>query len=241
MWASRVVILLLSIGASFLGYVLPYRQISYWRATVIVNLISVIPFLGLYICILLWGAFTVNVYTLKRFFSLHFLLPFVLLVMVFSHILILHTTRSNAPNTRVYRKNFFGVFFVKDLVSWVFYGLFFVWIVHMAINLLRDVENFLEANSLVTPLHIKPEWYFLFAYSILRCIPSKTFRVFCLALSVVFPIFCVFSKNKTNNSNLRFFVFTFFLLTVTRSMPVEDPYVLFSQLLSISFFAHFLC
>merc|ERR1711893_556401 len=97
-----------------------------------------------------------------------------------------------------------------------------------------DVENFLEANSLVTPLHIKPEWYFLFAYSILRCIPSKSFRVISLVLSVIFPLTLIFA-----NSNLGLFFACFFLLTVTRSIPVESPYVLFSQLLSISFFVFF--
>merc|ERR1711937_626753 len=97
-----------------------------------------------------------------------------------------------------------------------------------------------EANSLVIPLHIKPEWYFLFAYSILRCIPSKSFRVISLVLSVIFPLTLILAKSKSPNSNLRLFFACFFLLTVTRSIPVESPYVLFSQLLSISFFVFFL-
>jgi len=240
LWVSRCFLLLLSIGAAFLGYVLPYRQISYWRATVIVNLVSVIPYIRPKICILLWGAFTVNLYTLKRFFTLHFLLPFVVLVLVFRHVLLLHLTGSNSTFMRVSRKNFFKLFFVKDIITWIFFFGVLCFLRHIAINLLGDVENFLEANSLVTPLHIKPEWYFLFAYSILRCIPSKSFRVISLVLSVVFPLTLILAKSKSANSNLRLFFTCFFLLTVTRSMPVESPYVLFSQLLSISFFVFFL-
>merc|ERR1712189_60912 len=143
----------------------------------IVNLISVIPYIRTQICIILWRAFTVNSYTLKRFFTLHFLLPFVVLLLVFSHLLLLHNTRSNSSFLRVSRKSFFKLFFVKDLISWTFYFLVFLLITHLIMNQLRDVENFLAADPLITPLHIKPEWYFffsfLFAYSILRCIPSK--------------------------------------------------------------------
>jgi len=240
LWLSRCVLLLLSIGASFLGYVLPYGQISYWGATVIVNLVSVIPVIRPKICVLVWGAYTVNLYTLKRFFTLHFLLPFIVLVLVLGHLILLHFTRSNSTFYGVTRKSFFKLFFVKDIITWLFYFRVFCFLGHIAINLLGDVENFLEANSLVTPLHIKPEWYFLFAYSILRCIPSKTFRVFSLALSVIFPIFCVISKSKATNSNFGAFFVCFVLLTITRSMPVEVPYVLASQILSLSFFVFFL-
>jgi len=239
LWVSRCLLLLLSIGAGFLGYVLPYRQMSYWGATVIVNLASVIPIIRPQICVLLWRAFTVNLYTLKRFFTLHFLLPFIVLRLVLGHVLLLHLTGSNSTFIGVTRKNFFKLFFVKDVVTWSFFFGVLCFLGHIQINLLRDVENFLEANSLVTPLHIKPEWYFLFAYSILRCIPSKSFRVISLVLSVVFPLLLIFSKSKRANSNLRLFFRCFFLLTVTRSMPVESPYVLFSQLLSISFFVLF--
>jgi len=241
LWLTGCFLLLLSMGASFLGYVLPYGQMSYWGATVIVNLVSVIPFLGVSICILLWGAYTVNLYTLKRFFTLHFLVPFLVLVGVLSHLILLHFSGSNSTNNGVSRRRFFKLFFVKDLMTWTSYFLVFCFLGHIAINLLGDVENFLEANSLVTPLHIKPEWYFLFAYSILRCIPSKSFGVFSLVASVIFPVFLVLCSTKWGNSSLRLFFGRFFLLTVTRSMPVETPYVLLSQILSILFFAFFVC
>merc|ERR1712083_462287 len=144
-------------------------------------------------------------YTLKRFFTLHFLLPFIVLVLVLRHLILLHFTRSNSTFYGVTRKSFFKLFFVKDIITWLFYFRVFCFLGHIAINLLGDVENFLEANSLVTPLHIKPEWYFLFAYSILRCIPSKSFGVISLVLSVVFPLTLIFAKSKTANSNLRLF------------------------------------
>jgi len=240
LWISRSALLLLSMRASFLGYVLPYRQISYWRATVIVNLMSVIPFIGPSVCILVWRAYTVNLYTLKRFFTFHFLLPFVILILVFGHILTLHLTGSNSNLSRISRKGFFKLFLIKDLISWIFYFLLLFTLRHLIINLLRDVENFLEANSLVTPLHIKPEWYFLFAYSILRCIPSKTIGVLALLFSVLFPVTIVFSVRKTNNSNLALFIFFFVLLTITRSMPVETPYILIAQIVSVRYFLSYL-
>lgn len=240
LWASRSMLLLLSMGASFLGYVLPYGQISYWRATVIVNLISVIPWIGPSVCVLVWRAYTVNLYTLKRFFTFHFLLPFVVLVIVIGHILSLHLTRSNSSLSGVRRKNFFTLFLVKDLISWLLYFLVLATLGHISINLLRDVENYLEANSLVTPLHIKPEWYFLFAYSILRCIPSKTVGVLALLFSVLFPLTLVLSRSKAGNSNLTTFLLFFVLLTITGSMPVEEPYVTIAQIISVGYFLSFL-
>merc|ERR1712020_576597 len=112
------------------------------------------------------------------------------------------------------------LFFVKDVVTWSFFFGVLCFLGHIQINLLRDVENYLEANSLVTPLHIKPEWYFLFAYSILRCIPSKTVRVLALLFSVLFPVTLIFSRSRSRNSNFTIFLFFFILLTITGSMPV---------------------
>merc|ERR1712158_175286 len=128
---------------------------------------------------------------------------------------LLHNTRSNSSFLGVSRKSFFKLFFVKDLISWSFYFLVFLAITHVFINQLRDVENFLSADPLVTPLHIKPEWYFLFAYAILR-------------------------KSRTNSSNIGVFILSFFILTVTRRMPVEDPYVLISQITSVTYFMSYL-
>merc|ERR1719225_1758892 len=142
--------------------------------------------------------------------------------------------------SRITRKNFFKLFFVKDVVTWFFFFGVLCFLRHIFINLLRDVENYLEANSLVTPLHIKPEWYFLFAYSILRCIPSKTIGVLALLFSVLFPLTLIFSRAKSGNSNLSIFLFFFILLTITGSIPVEEPYVTIAQIISIRYFLSFL-
>merc|ERR1712083_20252 len=179
-------------------------------------------------------------YTLKRFFTLHFLLPFIVLVLVLRHLILLHFTRSNSTFYGVTRKNFFTLFLIKDMLSWLLYFLVLMTLRHLLINLLGDVENYLEANSLVTPLHIKPEWYFLFAYSILRCIPSKTVRVLALLLSVLFPVTLIFSRFRSGNSNFTMFLFFFILLTITRSIPVEEPYVVIAQIISVGYFLSFI-
>lgn len=206
----------------------------------IVNLISVIPVVRHSVCVLVWGAYTVNLYTLKRFFTFHFLLPFVVLALVLRHILSLHLTGSNSSMSRTTRKNFFTLFLIKDMLSWLLYFLVLMTLRHLLINLLGDVENYLEANSLVTPLHIKPEWYFLFAYSILRCIPSKTVGVLALLLSVLFPVTLIFSRSRSGNSNFTMFLFFFILLTITRSIPVEEPYVVIAQIISVGYFLSFI-
>jgi len=238
LWISGCTILLLRIGSAFLRYVLPYRQISYWRATVIINLASIVPFIGPLLCIAIWRSYTVSTYTLKRFFTFHFLLPLILTVLVIGHTLLLHMTRSNrSVNIRVDKKYFVPIFVIKDICTWTFYRVVRAILMLVLINVLRDVENYLSANPLVTPLHIKPEWYFLFAYAILRCIPSKVVRVLALVLSVLFPIiYAIFRKSRTNSSNIGVFILSFFILTVTRRMPVEDPYVLISQITSVTYF-----
>jgi len=197
-----------------------------------------VPFIGPLLCIAIWRSYTVSTYTLKRFFTFHFLLPLVLTVLVIGHTLLLHITRSNrSVNIRVDKKYFVPMFVIKDICTWTFYRIVRSILMLVLINVLRDVENYLSANPLVTPLHIKPEWYFLFAYAILRCIPSKVVRVLALVLSVLFPIvYAIFRKSRTNSSNIRVFILSFFILTVTRRMPVEDPYVLISQITSVTYF-----
>jgi ubiquinol-cytochrome c reductase cytochrome b subunit len=221
--------------ASFLGYVLPFGQMSFWRATVIVNLLSVIPFVRGSICILAWGGFCVSYFTVKRFFTFHFLLPFVILVLVLRHLLLLHFYGSNSTNLSFHRVSFFKLFFVKDFLSWVLFFISLTFLYSIEINKLGDVENYLISNPIQTPLHIKPEWYFLFAYSILRCIPSKSGGVLALALSVIIPIILSVTSKFGVLFCFRLLLF-FVLLTVTRSIPVEEPYVLFSQFVSIRYF-----
>merc|ERR1712228_993031 len=161
-------------------------------------------------------------------------------LVVISHIIILHLSGSNTAVSAVNRKGFFMLFLIKDLLSWLFYFLVLFSLRIIFMNLLGDVENFLEANSLVTPIHIKPEWYFLFAYSILRCIPSKTVGVLALLLSVLFPVTLIFSRSRSGNSNFTMFLFFFILLTITRSIPVEEPYVVIAQIISVGYFLSFI-
>merc|ERR1711915_498428 len=177
-------------GVAFLGYVLPYGQMSYWGATVIINLLSVVSY---QVCVLLWGGFVVSEYTVTRFYVLHFLIPLALAILVC-----------------VYS------------------------------NSLRDAENFIHANSMVTPIHIKPEWYFLFAYAILRCIPDKTTRVLALAASVVLPVCGILGKGQSGLSSMGFFVYVFIWLTVFRRMPIILHYYFGSQVLSVLYFLYLL-
>jgi len=233
LWASGVIILLLSMGIAFMGYVLPYGQMSYWGATVIINLLSVISF---DLCILIWGRFVVSVYTLTRFYTFHFLLPLVLAVFILAHLHLLHGTGGSSLFYSFNKLSFFPYFIVKDGFIWSFFGLIFLMFVCIYPNLLGDAENFIFANPLVTPVHIKPEWYFLFAYAILRCIPNKTMGVLALALSVAVPIVMSFGKRSYQTGSLTLLVLVFTFLTVFGRMPIVSHYYLSSQILSLFYF-----
>merc|ERR1712007_421038 len=215
-------------------YVLPYGQMSYWRATVIINLLSI---LSSTLVVWLWGGYVVSKFTLTRFYTLHFLLPLALAILLLGHLHLLHGTGGASLSYAPTKLSFAPFYALKDAMVWLAALLGYLFISCVYPNLLRDAENFIPANPLVTPLHIKPEWYFLFAYAILRCIPSKVVRVLALVLSVLFPIlYAIFRKSRTNSSNIRLFILSFFILTVTRRMPVEDPYVLISQITSVTYF-----
>lgn len=182
----RIILMLMAI--SFLGYVLPWGQISFWGATVITNLVSAIPVVGGRLVEYLWGGFSVNEPTLKRFFALHFFLPFILVILTVSHIIYLHEAGSGNPlgASRGGRKiKFYPYRMVIDLeglvvLMWVGVGV----VLFGGLAFIDDPENFLPANPLLAPLHIQPEWYFLFAYAILRSIPNKLGGVVALVASV---------------------------------------------------------
>lgn len=237
LWNVGVAIYLILIGTAFLGYVLPWGQMSYWAATVITNLLSAIPFLGQILVEWVWGGFAVANPTLTRFFALHYLLPFVVAALVIIHIFFLHLHgRSNPLGVRsaTNKVPFHYYYSVKDLyVYFVFFFVFIVVTLKYGYNLI-DAENFIPANPLVTPTHIQPEWYFLFAYAILRSIPNKLGGVAGLVLSVMFLF--VFSISSTNlvfrgmhfSPIARFvfwrFISNFLLLTWLGSCPAETPY-----------------
>ena len=165
-WNIGILILLVSMATAFLGYVLPYRQMSYWGATVIINLLSTIPIIREKIVIWIWGRFSVDNATLNRFYSLHYLLPFILIFLIILHIAALHLNRSsNSLKIRsdISKIKFFWYFIIKDLFGIYLFCFFFFFIIFFYSWIFTESDNFIEANSLVTPKHIKPEWYFLFA------------------------------------------------------------------------------
>nr|AFK27955.1 cytochrome b [Cornu aspersum] len=247
-WMTGVTIFLLSMATAFLGYVLPWGQMSYWGATVITNLLSAIPYLGDTLVTWVWGGFSVNQATLNRFFSFHFLLPFILSVFVLIHLLFLHDKGSSNPLgnlNHISKISFHPYFTYKDIVGVfvVFSCLFSV--VFFYPNIFTDPENFMEANPMVTPTHIQPEWYFLFAYAILRSVPSKIGGVVALVCSVLylylFPLASTIRSSHTAYSSpsqvlFWFYVIIFILLTWLGACPVEEPYISLAQPLTVLFF-----
>nr|Q34179.1 RecName: Full=Cytochrome b; AltName: Full=Complex III subunit 3; AltName: Full=Complex III subunit III; AltName: Full=Cytochrome b-c1 complex subunit 3; AltName: Full=Ubiquinol-cytochrome-c reductase complex cytochrome b subunit [Cepaea nemoralis]AAC09519.1 cytochrome b [Cepaea nemoralis] len=240
---------LLSMATAFLGYVLPWGQMSYWGATVITNLLSAVPYLGDSLVTWVWGCFSVNQATLNRFYSFHFLLPFVILVFVLVHLLLLHDKGSSNPlgNMSHVSKVSFHPYFTWKIL-WVFVLLCFllyVLLCYITLMYLRTPKTFIEANPMVTPTHIQPEWYFLFAYAILRAIPSKIGGVVALAMSVLylytFPLALYSSAAATAYNfigQLLFwgYVSLFFLLTWLGACPVEEPYISLALPLTVMFF-----
>jgi len=251
-WISGVFILLLLIATSFLGYVLPWGQISFWGATVITNLLSAIPFLGTEITYWLWGGFSVDKSTLTRFFSLHFILPFIILFIIIIHIFFLHEKGSSNPlglTLNIDKIPFHPYFSWKDILGLIILIIIFFSLILLDPFYLNDPENFIPANPLVTPPHIQPEWYFLFAYAILRRIPNKLGGVIALFLAILILAFLPFSsKNKFNpiffypSIKILFWsiVNIFLILTYIGACPVEDPFIIFGQIFSILYFSFFI-
>lgn len=251
-WIVGVTILLAVIATAFLGYVLPWGQISFWGATVITNLFSAIPYLGRDIVYWLWGGFAVDNATLTRFFALHFLLPFIITGLSIVHLLFLHATGSRNPlglNSNLDKSPFHPYFSYKDLIGIGLIMLIYLYICLQAPWALGDPENFIPANPLVTPVHIQPEWYFLFAYAILRSIPNKLGGVVALALAVIVLYILPFYGERKFKS-LSFYplgkaifwslVVITILLTWIGARPVEEPYVITGQILTILYFSYYL-
>nr|YP_010279276.1 cytochrome b [Micrarionta opuntia]UKG20826.1 cytochrome b [Micrarionta opuntia] len=248
-WLVGSSIFLISMGTAFLGYVLPWGQMSYWGATVITNLVSAIPYFGDFLVTWIWGGFSVGQPTLNRFYSFHFLLPFALAGMALLHLVFLHEKGSSNPlgNLAHSSKVVFHPYSTwKDVVGISLMFFFLLGIVLFAPNILTDPENFIEANPMVTPTHIQPEWYFLFAYAILRSIPSKLGGVLALGAAVVYLYFFSFASYISSYSVTPFnpfaqiifwcFVVVFLLLTWLGACPVEDPYVAVAQPMTVLYF-----
>lgn len=250
-WLIGVLLLFITIATAFLGYVLPWGQISFWGATVITNLVSAIPYLGTDIVQWLWGGFAVDNATLNRFFSFHFLLPFIIAAIVIIHLLFLHQTGSNNPlgtNSNIDKIPFHPYFTFKDLLGFSLILIALTILTLINPYILGDPDNFTPANPLVTPVHIQPEWYFLFAYAILRSIPNKLGGVLALVISIAILIIIPFSNKKKIQGNQFYpvnkllfwsFVSIVLLLTWLGARPVEDPYILTGQILTVTYFIYF--
>lgn len=252
LWLSGVSIFLIMMLTAFIGYVLPWGQMSFWGATVITNFLSAIPYIGNDIVQWVWGGFSVSNATLNRFFSLHYLFPFVLAGLIIVHIVLLHNYQSNSPtglNPNSDKIPFHSYFIIKDVYGAVLLLILVCLLIFYMPNLLGDPENFIKANPLVTPIHIMPEWYFLFAYAILRAIPNKLGGVIALVLSIlVLTVLPLTHTSKMRNLSFRpigklfywCFVVNFILLTWIGSKPVEEPFIVIGQISSIFYFSYFL-
>lgn len=251
-WIIGVILLLTTIGTAFLGYVLPWGQISFWGTSVITNLITAIPYLGIDIVQWIWGGFSVDNPTLTRFFGLHFLLPFIIALITIVHLLFLHQTGSNNPlgiNRNKNKLPFHPYFSIKDIIGFSILIIRLIILIFYYPYLLRDPDNFIPANPLVTPIHIQPEWYFLFAYAILRSIPRKLGGVIALLISIIILFFLPLNNfNKFQGTQFYplnqiffwFFISSIILLTWIGIRPVETPYIIIGQILTLLYFSLYL-
>nr|YP_010620218.1 Apocytochrome b [Dictyomenia sonderi]WAX04254.1 Apocytochrome b [Dictyomenia sonderi] len=251
-WVIGIIILLIMIITAFIGYVLPWGQMSLWGATVITNLVSAIPKIGNYIVFWLWGGFSVDNATLNRFFSLHYLLPFLIVAFSLIHVALLHQEGSGNPlgiESTSDKVNLFPYFVIKDLFGLTFFFFFFLIFLFFFPNILGHSDNYIEANPMVTPTHIVPEWYFLPFYAILRSIPHKLGGVIAMLLSILILIVLPWLHSTEIRSSrfrplYKFFYWSLIscclLLGWIGGMPVEDPYILIGQILSFYYFLYFL-
>ncbi len=253
-WILGVVIFLLMMATGFMGYVLPWGQMSFWGATVITNLFSAFPYVGDMIVTLLWGGFSVDNPTLNRFFSLHYLLPFMLVGVVALHIWAFHVVGNNNP-TGVEVKDskdtvpFTPYYTVKDIFAAVVFLVFFAWMMFMVPNFMGHPDNYVPANPLVTPPHIVPEWYFLPFYAILRAIPDKLGGVLAMfgAIAVLFVLPWL-DTSKVRSMNYRSLGRQFFWIFVVVCVglgylggkPAEGGYILWARIFTVYYFAYFL-
>lgn len=251
-WCFGVLILILMMATAFMGYVLPWGQMSFWAATVITNLFSAFPIVGESIVAWLWGGFSVDNATLNRFFSFHYFLPFTILAVMFLHLIVLHQDGSNNPlgvPGSVDKISFYPYFVIKDLFSWIVVFIFYFYFVFFAPNFLGHTDNYIEANAMVTPAHIVPEWYFLPFYAILRSIPHKLGGVIAMfaALLILFVLpYLNFSEVRSGSFRPIYkmvfwlFILDYLVLGWIGGCAPETPYLELGQIGTLFYFLYFI-
>nr|AVN67853.1 cytochrome b [Polyphaga aegyptiaca] len=250
-WSIGVIIFFMTMATAFMGYVLPWGQMSFWGATVITNLLSAIPYVGTEMVQWIWGSFAVDNATLNRFFTIHFLLPFLITALVMMHLLFLHQTGSSNPmglNSNIDKIPFHPYYTTKDLLGFIIMMMCLLMLSMKEPYILGDPDNFTPANPLVTPVHIQPEWYFLFAYAILRSIPNKLGGVIALIMSIMVLFIMPLYNSKFQSmqfypmNQMYFWTMTniMILLTWIGARPVEEPYIITSQLLTMMYFMYYM-
>nr|AAC53270.1 cytochrome-b [Heliophobius argenteocinereus] len=247
-WNMGVILLFSVMATAFMGYVLPWGQMSFWGATVITNQLSAIPYVGSSLVEWIWGGFSVDKSTLTRFFAFHFILPFIIAALTMVHLLFLHETGSNNPSgidSNSDKIPFHPYYSFKDLLGFFMLLIVLLSLVLFTPDLLGDPDNYTPANPLNTPPHIKPEWYFLFAYAILRSIPNKLGGVLALVMSIMILIIMpILHTSKQRSMSFRplsqclfwTLVANLLILTWIGGQPVEQPYILIGQISSLSYF-----
>jgi len=254
LWCTGVIIFILMMGTAFMGYVLPWGQMSFWGATVITSLVTALPIIGKKIVLWLWGGFTVNNPTLNRFFSIHFVLPFVIAGLTIIHLALLHKDGSNNPIGCDTPNNgskipFYPYFFVKDLHAFFIFLFVFAVFVYFAPNALGHPDNYIPADPMHTPAHIVPEWYFLPFYAILRSIPDKIGGVVAMGGSIL----VLFTVQFTNTSKIKsthfrplfkvcywLFISDFIILIWVGQKPIKNTYIFIGQVATCYYFIFFL-